>query len=650
VTLSFKTAAVRDARGNLMGTTGIASDITGQREVEAARRLSEARFRNLFERNLAGVYRTTLGGRVLDCNDSFARILGFSSRDEVRGRNCADFYPDPADRERFLARLRERGALTNSEIELRRRDGAAVWVLENVSLLEEGTPAETVVEGTMIDVTERRRALDALRESEEYFRSLIDNALDVIMIVNPNGTIRYGSPSVERLLGYRPPELTDEAVFDYVHAEDGEAVRRMFAAMVHGSGSASGEFRVRHRDGTWRHMEAIGSDLSNQPSVAGLLVQLRDVTERKVADENQARLQFAIQDAAKEWQRTFDAIESPVLVLDGNARIRRLNRAAKVLSGKTYRETIGLAIEALGPGEPWQKSAELAQAIRSGGAATSGQARDLSTGRSWDVAASLLKAASSESERIILVAREITGVVQLQEKLHHTRTMSAMGSLVAGVAHEVRNPLFGISATLDAFEARFGQREEYRQYVAVLRGELERLSQLMGDLLEFGKPTSLEFADGAIGEVVAEAVAGCRALADQAGVVLRGALDGGFPPIRMDRRRLTQVFQNLLDNAVRHAPPRSAVIVEAELMRGEGGRWIDCRVRDAGPGFRPEDLPRIFEPFFTRRRGGTGLGLSIVQRIVEDHGGRISAGNLPEGGAVVTVRLPVASTGAGPRG
>ncbi len=540
----------------------------------------------------------------------------------------------------FLARLRESRALTNSEVCLRRKDGSPLWVLENVTLLEEGSPPEAVIEGTMIDITERKKASDALRESEEYFRSLIDNALDVIMILNADGTIRYGSPSIERLLGYRPQELVGESVFESVHPGDGEAVRRMFAAMVHGSGSATAEFRFRHRDGSWRHMEAIGSDLSNHPSVAGFLVQSRDVTERKAADENQARLQFAIQDAAKEWQRTFDAIESPVLILDGTAQIRRLNRAARALSGKTYRETIGLAVEALGPGEPWQKSAELAREIQAGGAATSGQARDATTGRSWDVAASRLAAASTETERIILVAREITGVVRLQESLHRTRTMSAMGSLVAGVAHEVRNPLFGISATLDAFEARFGGREEYRQYVAVLRGELERLSHLMGDLLEYGKPPSLELSDGAIGDVIAEAMRGCAPLAEKAGVSVTSALAPGLPSAPMDRRRLTQVFQNLLDNALRHAPPRSTVIVEAEATHVEGEDWIDCRVQDEGPGFRPEDLPRIFDPFFTRRRGGTGLGLSIVQRIVEEHGGRIFAGNRPEGGAVVTVRLP----------
>ncbi len=641
VTLSFKTAAVRDARGNLLGMTGIASDVTGLREVEEARRTSEARFRHHFERSPAGVYRTTRDGRILDCNAAFARLLGFASREEARGRNLREFHSDPSVRDAFTARLAEPGARADSEVCLRRLDGGSAWVIESASRIEEGRPPETVIEGTLIDVTDRRRAADALRESEEYFRSLIDNAADVIMIVDSDGRIRFGSPSLERLLGYRPEELVAEPLLDAIHPEDSETVRRMFATMVTGSGSASADFRFRHRDGSWRHMEAVGSDLSHQPSVAGLLVQLRDVTERKTADENQARLQFAIQDAAKEWQRTFDAIESPVLVLDGNRCIRRLNRAAKVLSGKTYRETIGLAIEGLGPGEPWKKSADLAQAVRAGGSAISGQARDVATGRTWDVGASLLRAVSTESERIILVAREITGVVLLQEKLHHTRTMSAMGSLVAGVAHEVRNPLFGISATLDAFEARFGSRPEYQQYVAVLRGELERLSHLMGDLLEYGKPTSLGFSDGSLSEVVAEAVLGCRPLAESSGVAVRNTVDGGLPRIRMDRRRLLQVFQNLLDNAVRHAPPKSAVVVEAGRALTDGEAWIECRVRDEGPGFRAEDLPRVFEPFFTRRRGGTGLGLSIVQRIVEDHGGRIFAGNRADGGAVLTVRLPV---------
>jgi signal transduction histidine kinase len=110
----------------------------------------------------------------------------------------------------------------------------------------------------------------------------------------------------------------------------------------------------------------------------------------------------------------------------------------------------------------------------------------------------------------------------------------------------------------------------------------------------------------------------------------------------MDRGRIVQVFRNLLENSLQHAPQGGRVEVEAGPTVDAGLAWALCRVTDSGPGFSPEDLPRVFEPFFTRRRDGTGLGLSIVQRIVEQHGGRISAGNLPQGGAVMEVRLPVA--------
>jgi signal transduction histidine kinase len=110
----------------------------------------------------------------------------------------------------------------------------------------------------------------------------------------------------------------------------------------------------------------------------------------------------------------------------------------------------------------------------------------------------------------------------------------------------------------------------------------------------------------------------------------------------MHRQRLVQVFQNLLENAIQHSPPGGCVVVETEEVSLDGRDWIAYRIKDAGSGFRGEDLPRIFEPFFTRRRGGTGLGLSIVQRIVEEHGGDITAGNCPEGGgAVMVVRLPL---------
>jgi signal transduction histidine kinase len=231
---------------------------------------------------------------------------------------------------------------------------------------------------------------------------------------------------------------------------------------------------------------------------------------------------------------------------------------------------------------------------------------------------------------------------RLQASLRRAETMSAMGSLVAGVAHEVRNPLFGISSVLDAMDARLGARGEYQRYTAVLRLQVERLTGLMQDLLEYGRPPNLELARRSIGDAIGEAIHACGPLAQQAGVQITPHLQVGAAPVMMDNTRVAQVFENLLENAIHHSAPGSTVTVEARQVSENARAWIECAVKDSGPGISPEDIPRIFEPFFTRRRGGTGLGLSIVQRIIEQHGGEISVNNRPEGGAVVAVRFPFA--------
>ena len=228
----------------------------------------------------------------------------------------------------------------------------------------------------------------------------------------------------------------------------------------------------------------------------------------------------------------------------------------------------------------------------------------------------------------------------LQARLRRSETMSAMGALVAGVAHEVRNPLFGISSTLDALDARMAGRGDYARYGEVLRGEVARLGKLMADLLEFGRPTPDTMAVDAVELVIAKAVSSALPLAQSREVEIQCRLESPATSIRMARDRLAQCFVNLIENAVQHSPRGSTVRIETAEVLADGQGWIECRIRDSGPGFREADLPRLFEPFFSRRRGGTGLGLSIVQRIIEEHGGTIHAANDALGGAVMTLRLP----------
>ena len=244
---------------------------------------------------------------------------------------------------------------------------------------------------------------------------------------------------------------------------------------------------------------------------------------------------------------------------------------------------------------------------------------------------------------LLTVTRDITAQRRLEReaadsaaRLRRSEAMSAIGALVAGVAHEVRNPMFGLSATLDAMELRFGADPEREPFLRVMRRELDRVNALMRDLLEYGRPPQVTLFRDEIAGVVSLAARSCAPAAEMASVRIENRVGAEAGSAAMDAPRLAQVFQNLIENAIQHSAPGGVVLIEA---RRDGARAA-VSVLDSGPGFDPKDLPRIFEPFFSRRRGGTGLGLSIVQRIVEQHQGTLEAGNRPEGGAAVTVFLP----------
>lgn len=232
----------------------------------------------------------------------------------------------------------------------------------------------------------------------------------------------------------------------------------------------------------------------------------------------------------------------------------------------------------------------------------------------------------------------------LQAELRRSETLATMGQLVAGVAHEVRNPLFGISSTLDAIEANAKLGQISPRFSGVLRREVNRLNRLMSALLEYGRTSPDDRTIEPLAKGLEEALHSCRAAADAAKVALVNRVSEDALVV-MNYDRLMQVHVNLIENAVQHAPKGTEVVVSTQETADEGrNRWIEYNVTDSGPGLEPQDLPHLFDPFFTRRRGGTGLGLAIVRRIVDEHHGVVEPGDNPKGGTVMTVRLPVATS------
>ena len=352
----------------------------------------------------------------------------------------------------------------------------------------------------------------------------------------------------------------------------------------------------------------------------------RDAQEKETASEGDLAASIT------EWQTAFDAIEYSILVLNQDGRVRELNEAARALSKKSRAEIIGQTLELIGSSQPWLKMAELVSNIQQTGSKYSCQVQDESQGIVWGITANPIIGRDGGVERAVVVARNVT-------QKRQSELMTIAESLIVRVAHQVRNPLFGISSALDVLEALLGDHREYQEHFAVLRREVFSLSELMQELLEYSKPPIYEFSLSTIEEVIGQALRSCAPLAEQLEVKFDARVQHGMAPIFVDEKRLAQAFINLLENAVQHSCADRTVIIEAKETSIGRQPWIECTIKDSGPGFPPEDLSRVFEPFFTRRRGGTGLGLPIAQRIIEAHGGTIRCGNRVEGGAVVSLMI-----------
>lgn len=625
--------AIRNKDGEIVEFQGVGRDITERRQAEGALRESETRNRALLEAIPDILFLHTSDGVYLDIYAANPSAL-VQNPENLIGSRIEKFLPQEVARtmlDHFDKALRTQEVqVCDYSLELR---GELHYFESRIVAFDQDRILRIVR-----DITKRKQA----EEEIQKLASIIEESSEFIGLTSLDGRVLYLNRSGRRFVGLEEDEdITRRHVFDFLADEEQRMISdEVFPSMMN-TGSWEGEFYLRHlvtgeRIAVRQHAFVIKDAKTGKPISHAHISH--DITERRRADRLRERLRAALEKSLGEWRLTFDAIEYPVLILDPERRIRRLNRMARDLLDGQREEIIGCSIEEFDRAQPWKKAAEMAALVQQTRSSFSGHVHDDSDGRIWDISASFFVAPGAD-DGVMLVARDITTMVQLQESLRRSETMAAMGALVAGVAHEVRNPLFGISATLDAFEARFGDRDDYKRYTAILRGEVERLNALMRGLLEFGKPHDLTVSESSIKSLIARAMTACASLADKSGVEIISEASDDLPRLLVDAQRIIQVFQNLIENAIQHSPRGGVVKIRAEGIVHNEEQWIECEVKDQGPGFPEDDLAKVFKPFFTRRRGGTGLGLSIVQRIVQEHGGAVTAFNESGGGATVKVRL-----------
>jgi signal transduction histidine kinase len=250
-------------------------------------------------------------------------------------------------------------------------------------------------------------------------------------------------------------------------------------------------------------------------------------------------------------------------------------------------------------------------------------------------------------------ARHLAERRRLEAAVAHEQRLSAMGNLAAGVAHEIKNPLNAISIGVQRLRMEFAPtapeaRQEYARFTRIVEAEVSRLDTIVNQFLTLARPIRLTLAAEPLAPVLKELLTLLSPQASAQGVTLVEELQLGDTRVPFDRQQLTQAVMNVLLNAIQAMPKGGTLTIRADIIAppagsaAVGGTLARVLISDTGPGIRPENLDRIFEPYFTTKEGGTGLGLALTHRIILEHRGSIRAENGPGGGARFVIELPLA--------
>ncbi|GIW41904.1 MAG: hypothetical protein KatS3mg076_2481 [Candidatus Binatia bacterium] len=257
----------------------------------------------------------------------------------------------------------------------------------------------------------------------------------------------------------------------------------------------------------------------------------------------------------------------------------------------------------------------------------------------------LLDTLAAQASVALENARLYDELKRSQEMIRRADRLSAIGTLAAGIAHEIRNPLVSIQTFFQLAPQRLGDKEFLDEFLRLTSNEVKRISDLIGELLSFARSPTPSRKPVSLNQVVDGILKLLEPQLRKARIELRVDLDPELPPVEADPDQLKQVFLNLVLNSVQ-AMERTGgeLFVSTAQVTHQGRPMLQVQIRDSGPGIPAKILEHIFDPFFTTKEKGTGLGLAIAHQVVTEHGGVILVESEPGKGALFAVRLPAAET------
>jgi PAS domain S-box-containing protein len=503
------------------------------------------------------------------------------------------------------------------------------------------------------------------------FQALVQNSSDAIVTLAADGTIAFISESSVRLLGFARAERIGRSGFELIHPDDVAAVRESFAACLQQPGvPMPTECRMRHKDGTWRYMEAIAVNRLADPAGAAIVINYRDVTKRRAAEDalraSEARLRQTVEEQKQTEQRLRRSEARYRSLIQGAAYgIYRSTLDGTILDANpAIANMLGYAVEelqTLNMIDVYRSASERAALIERYHARHSGGA--LSTDITWrrKDGSEIIVHVTARIVRLDDGTRCFEGIVEditerraLEEQLRQAQKMEAVGRLARGVAHDFNNVLAAILGCSDLLSMRLREGDPSRDDAEEIRKAAERGATLTRQLLAFSRNQALEPRLIDLNVAIAQMGSMLQRLAGDA-VTLQVHAAGAPVRVRIEPGQLEQVLLNLVVNG-RDAMPKGgtvtiaveSIVIDAANARRypalPDGEFARISVSDTGIGIDPTMQPHIFEPFFTTKdpAKGAGLGLSIVYGIAKEAGGTVTFVTAPDRGTTFEVVLPLA--------
>jgi PAS domain S-box-containing protein len=637
-----------DETGKPLRQFGVLQDITELRLAEQELRASEARFRTFVDHATDAFFLLDDRLKVVDVNRQACNSLGYS-REELVGLYPRDF--DVGLDEASIERLRQRiaaGEILTFETRHRRKDDVSFPVEISATQFEPGGRLLCLVR----DITERKRAEDALKASEERFRTLVQFSFDVYWESDAQHRFIRQEFAEGLIDAPAPGSEIGKTRWEVPYLEpDEEAWRKHRETLDAHLPFRDFELARPTPDGEKRYVSVSGMPMfDHKGDFVGYRGVGRHITERKQAE-------LAIRESEQRFRTLFEKANDAIFLENERDEIIEVNERACALLGYSREELLKMKVSDLQAPEMRDHagSAMRRELERHGG--DTFESVDLHrSGRRVVVEVTNTPIFDHGEKLVLSLVRDITerkrtaeALQQMQEQLAHANRVATMGQLTASIAHEIAQPIGAVynraNAALNFLNRDPPDLEEVREAVSRIGDAADRAREIIGSIRDQVKkaPPRKDMFD--LNAAIEEVLLLASNTITKDAIVVKSDFAKDLPSIHGDRVQLQQVALNLILNAL-------------EAMRSVDGHSRELRIRsearhagdvlvticDTGPGIAPENLERVFEPFFTTKSSGVGIGLSICRSIVEAHGGSLRAGANQPRGAMFQFTLPGAPT------